>query len=90
LNSIAALALRLTRSKWLQVACMIVAFLAGVDDAIEAWSGVKDMLHLDVSHGLIATALSGVLKPLSDFLEYAEDNLDALDAVATGKSRDDA
>ena len=39
---------------------------------MEKWFGVSDMFHLDVSHGLIATALSGVLKPLSDVLHYLE------------------
>ena len=60
------------QSKWLQVACGVVALLAGLDDAMEKWFGVSDMFHLDVSHGLIATALSGVLKPLSDVLHYLE------------------
>jgi|GEM_PF-3719646 len=63
----------LVQSKWLQVVCLILGLLAGLDDAMEASFGVADMFHLDVSHGLIATALSGVLKPLSDLLDYVKE-----------------
>ena len=70
MKPLAALIRPLVQSKWLQAACVIIGLLAGLDDAMEAWFGFADMFHLDVSHGLIATALSGVLKPLSDLLDY--------------------
>lgn len=70
LKSLALLIRPVIRSKFLQLTFVTIAFLGGLDDAMEAWFGVADMLHLDVSHGLMAAGLSGVLKPLAELLEY--------------------
>lgn len=68
-------------SKWLQAALVTIGLLAGVDDAIEAWYGIADTFRLDVHHGVIATALSGVFKPLSDLLDYVEEQVDRSEAT---------
>jgi len=70
LKSLALLMRPVVESKTLQLICMTMAFLGGLDDAMEAWFGLSDMFHMDVSHGLMAAGLSGVLKPLSDLIEY--------------------
>lgn len=56
--------------RFLQLTFVTIALLGGLDDAMEAWSGVADMLHLDVSHGLMAAGLSGVFKPLAELIDY--------------------
>lgn len=72
-NLLKSLALKtrpIVQSKALQLACVTIAFLGGLDDAMETWFGLADMFRLDVSHGLMAAGLSGVLKPLSELIEY--------------------
>lgn len=69
------------KSKWLQVALVTIGLLAGVDDALEAWYGVADIFRLDVHHGVIATALSGVFQPLSELLDYVEEQIDRSEAT---------
>ena len=69
------------KSKWLQAGLVTIGLLAGVDDALEAWYGVADIFHLDVQHGVIATALSGLLKPLSELLDYVEEQVDRSEAT---------
>ncbi len=81
MKTLAELIRPLVQSRWLQAACLIVGLLAGVDDLIEKWFGVVDLFHLDVSHGLVATALSGVFKPLKELLDYLEEHAERGDAA---------
>jgi hypothetical protein len=76
LRKLIALIRPVIESKWLQFALVAIGILAGLDDAIEAWYGVADTFRLEVHHGVIATALSGVFKPLSDLLDYLEEQVE--------------
>lgn len=66
------LILRLAHSRWLKIAALLAALISGIDDLVEAWLGVHDLFGLDVAHGVVITALTGILDPLSKFIEENE------------------
>jgi hypothetical protein len=55
-------------SKAFRIAAASAALIAGLDDLIEAYFGVKDLFGLDVAHGVVITALQGILDPLSKLI----------------------
>lgn len=58
----------LSQSAPLRLAVAVLAVLSGVDDLLEQLGFGKDLLGLDVHHGLIVYALLQALKALSDIL----------------------
>ena len=62
----------IANSPTLKIIALATALISGVDDLIETWFGVADMFHLDVAHGVVITALTGVLEPLSKLFEQNE------------------
>jgi len=67
-----AFIIKLSNMKWLRIAGLTAALVSGLDDLIEAWFGIHDLFGLDVAHGLVATALTGVLDPLAKLFEQGD------------------
>lgn len=59
------LVVRIARSKAFKLVATGGALLAGIDDLIELYFGIEDAVGLDVAHGVVFMALSGILDPLS-------------------------
>lgn len=60
--------IRLARSHTLKLLAAGAAVISGIDDLVEVYFGVQDLFGLDVAHGLIATALTGILEPMSKLI----------------------
>ncbi len=58
--------------KWLRIAGLIAGLISGLDDLIEVWFGIDDLFGVDVAHGLVASALTGVLDPLAKLFEQGD------------------
>ena len=70
-----ALILKGASSRTLKVVLAVVAMAAALDDVIELWSGLADIFHLDVAHGVFLTGLTGILDPLCEFIEDNDESL---------------
>lgn len=57
---------------WLRIVGMTAALVSGLDDLIELWFGVHDVFGLDVAHGLVVSAVTGLLDPLAKLFEQGE------------------
>ena len=49
-----------------------VALMSGFDDLLESWFGVIDLFHLDVTHGVVLTALMAIIDPILRLIEDSE------------------
>ena len=67
--------LALGASASLKILFGAVAFASGVDDLLEAWFGIQDLMHLDVAHGVVLTAFTGILDPICVLIEQNEGRL---------------
>lgn len=56
----------IVKSRWLNMALLLVAVLAGIDDALESWFGLVDLFHLDVHHGVIGLSVFHLMKSIDD------------------------
>ncbi len=72
--------LAIGESRWLRVTLAAVAMASAIDDLLEMWFGIEDLMHLDVAHGVLLTAFTGVLDPLCKLIESNEKKI----ARATG------
>ncbi len=63
---------RLAASGTLRIVLSGVALASGIDDLLEAWFRIKDLMHLDVGHGVVVMAFTGILDPLCQFIEQNE------------------
>jgi hypothetical protein len=70
----------MARSSELKIVLCGVALASGVDDLIELWLGVGDVFKLDVAHGVVLTAFTGVLDPLCKLVESNDKRLERLGA----------
>lgn len=68
--------IKLAHMEWLKIAALAAALISGADDLIEFYFGIHDLFHLDVAHGVVATALTGVLEPLAKLFEQTEKSLE--------------
>jgi hypothetical protein len=73
-----SLLVRIVKSPTLRIVALTVAMISGIDDLLETWFGIADMFHLDVAHGVVLTALTGVLEPLAKLFEENEKMLSRL------------
>lgn len=64
--------IRLAESKLFKIAMLLAALMSGLDDLIELWFGIHNIFGLDAAHGVVITALTGVLDPLAKLLEETE------------------
>lgn len=62
----------LAASGTLRIVLSGVALASGVDDLVEAWFGVEDLMHLDVAHGVVVMAFTGILDPICKLIEQNE------------------
>lgn len=72
------LIIRLVSSKWLRIAAMTAALISGLDDLVELYFGIHDVFGLDAAHGVVLTALTGVLDPIAKLFEQSERRIEAL------------
>lgn len=66
---------RLARSKALRFVGLGTALISGVDDLVEIYAGYQDLFGLDVAHGVVFTALTGLLDPLAKLVGEDKDRL---------------
>lgn len=72
------LIIRIANSRWLRIAAMTAALISGLDDLVELYFGVNDLFGMDVAHGMVLTALTGVLDPIAKLFERSEHRIEAL------------
>jgi hypothetical protein len=49
--------------------------ISGLDDLVEAYFGIQDIFGLDVAHGIVFTALTGILDPLAKLIGEDKDRM---------------
>lgn len=57
--------IRLARSNTLKLLAAGAALMSGIDDLVERYRGVRDIFGMDVAHGVVITALTGIREPMA-------------------------
>jgi hypothetical protein len=66
---------RLATSRTVKMLAAGAALISGLDDLIEAYFGIQDIFGLDVAHGIVFTALTGILDPLGKLIGEDKDRM---------------
>jgi len=70
---------RLARSNTLKLLAAGAALMSGIDDLVELYRGVRDILGMDVAHGVVITALTGILEPMAKLIAEGDREISKLE-----------